>query len=227
MALETYSEQSGTAPRGVCCRGRLTSCDHRWRHHRPDNHRYRLDRRRFRLWIEVADRHEIVRFGIISRYRPPWDVVSVHFEPRQDPARRRVRPGFQFDKGVLFDLPFNHIGCIDEHHHPAADHAAIAVIKAVDRRVVLIMASYRRQQQDVGIRGRWILRDAVMTRKLARPVGVSRLARAVRLQVKATRLMDLAIEFAEQVQDGRPRSCHGSARSLLPSRPSRCRCPAA
>jgi hypothetical protein len=66
--------------------------------------------------------------------------------------RPRVRYGAEIDQVTVFQTSAGQIALIDEYDVTASSDPPITVIHAVDRRIVLIMTSNRRQRERFTIR---------------------------------------------------------------------------
>src|SRR5262249_17787382 len=103
------------------------------------------------------------------------------------------------------DPPLLHVELVQEHDHAAAEDAAIAIVEAVDRRVVLVVAAQRGEPQHRGTVGlavlakdQWIFRDPFMQPEVGRAGRriPHQLARRIR-KVESARLAYAGVVVAE------------------------------
>src|SRR5271166_791894 len=121
---------------------------------RANQDRDRLCRRGPTLQIMIGERQQRIGLRIIGADRAYRDTMGFYPEPTHDSTPSVLGERFDLDLLALRDTPRLHVGFIHEHHHAAPEHAAIAVVETVDRRIVLIVASERRKPKHRGV-GDW------------------------------------------------------------------------
>src|ERR1700736_4519607 len=89
----------------------------------------------------IGERQQRIGLRIIGADRAYWDVMRFCAEATDDSPISILSKRFYLDDVTLRDPPCLHVGFIHEHHHAAPEHATIAVVEPIDRRIVLIVAS--------------------------------------------------------------------------------------
>ena len=108
----------------------------------------------------MIERNQDIGLGIIGRDRTLRDIVGDRRQVAHDPlVRLRSRIGHDGDINEIAVLQAAacQVALVDEHDVTAPGDSAIAIIQAVDRRVVLIMTSDRRERESFAIRDTRIL----------------------------------------------------------------------
>src|SRR5215472_2790116 len=77
-----------------------------------------------------------------------------------------IRERFDFDHVALADPSRGHVGLVHEDHHAAAKYAAVPVVDAIDRRVVLVVTPQRRESKHAGSGDGFVLLDPWKRQKI-------------------------------------------------------------
>ncbi len=111
----------------------------------------RLGHRRVRPGRGVVQRHQRVGLGVVGRGVADRGRVRHHQEVLGAPLLQFAvavgELGDQVDAGAVGQSERLDVGGVDEHHPAAALDAAVAVVEAVDRGVVLVVAAQGLQHQ--------------------------------------------------------------------------------
>src|ERR1700730_10352606 len=107
----------------------------------------------------IGERQQRIGLRIIGADRAYWDAMRFCPEATDDSPISILSKRFYLDDVTLRDPACLHVGFIHEHHHAAPEHAAIAVVETVDRRIVLIVASEGRKPKHCGIGDRRVFGD--------------------------------------------------------------------
>src|SRR3546814_2042383 len=84
----------------------------------------------------IVERDEAVGLRIISRQRAPRDGMRDHGVS----SKRSRRTCVNIHQIAVLQAEILEILCIGEDHIPSAGHAAVAVVQAIDRRIILVVA---------------------------------------------------------------------------------------
>src|SRR3546814_7675128 len=91
----------------------------------------------------IVERDEAVGLRIISRQRAPRDGMRDHGVS----SKRSRRTCVNIHQIAVLQAEILEILCIGEDHIPSAGHAAVAVVQAIDRRIILVVAADRGEKQ--------------------------------------------------------------------------------
>ena len=95
----------------------------------------------------MGQRQQRIRLRIIGGDRSARDVVGQRREAAEPPFHVVIAQGVNFDERLGSDASRRHVVLVHKDDGPRAVDPPIAIIHAVDRRVVLVVAAYGRQAQ--------------------------------------------------------------------------------
>src|SRR5271168_5201681 len=102
----------------------------------------------------MIERHQDIGFRIVGRNRTLSDVEGDSREVPQH-ALAGIRPfvghDTEIDNVAMFQASADEITLIYEHDVASSRYPSIAIVHAVDRRIVLIMTSDRRKRENITI----------------------------------------------------------------------------
>src|SRR5262245_40185413 len=107
----------------------------------------RLRGRRLTPVGHAVERDEHVGLGEVRRARPSGHRVCHQPEPLATTLHAVAKDAHDVDDVAVGETELAEVVGVDEHDSPAGVDAAIAVVEAVDRRVVLVVAAHGLQQQ--------------------------------------------------------------------------------
>ena len=148
----------------------------------------------------ITQRQQAIRLRIICGDRASRNVVGPHLEAARGSAHvAALCHRFHFDERIRLDLTRGHVVCVHKDDHSAAKDPAVAIIEAVDRRVVLIVAADCCELQRRGILKLGVFRHACANEEVCSssrrvPFPSSRPV----IEVKAARDADAGVEVGEQ-----------------------------
>jgi hypothetical protein len=154
----------------------------------------------------AVDGHQRVGFGIVGRDIALRDLVDHHVESGNNPLAPVAADGRHIDPVSFGKAETAGIRPVHEHHVALALDAAIAIVHAVDSRVVLIVGAQALQQQHrliahlfgmAGTLRQHRVRQGAGTKLGAAAGGIPRQLRRGVVQMKAARLLDARIEIGE------------------------------
>ncbi len=119
----------------------------------PDAHRHGLEGRCQAVRIDVFERDQRLGLRVVAAAAAFGDVVADQRQAANDAIRLLV-----FERGRdIHQIAFAkaqpcQVRVVDEQDVPPAEDAAVSVVQAVDRRVVLIVRSHRHELEDIPAR---------------------------------------------------------------------------
>src|SRR5580704_5108509 len=114
---------------------------------RSDQNRNRFGGRSFAFHIVVGQGEQWISLRVVRTNRTLRDAVGQHLEAAHHAPLTIVSERFDLDEGASGDSSLFHVELVHEDDHSASEHAAIPVVQSIDRGVVLVVASERRQPQ--------------------------------------------------------------------------------
>ncbi len=99
------------------------------------------------MLVVLIKRDQDVRLGIVGRDGACRDVIGHSSLVRKNSLLTAGRIKHNIDQVAVFQSASREIILVDEDNIAAAGDAPVAVVQAIDRRIVLIMASDRRERK--------------------------------------------------------------------------------